>query len=61
GIANGGGNRIDSLVQSLRDIQTRQEVFEMSAMDASKLLNSHHALQKPVLADPRPLNVAVLL
>ena len=43
GIANGGGNGIDSLVQPFRCIQTRQEIFEMSAIDASKLRNRHHA------------------
>src|SRR5213075_953564 len=60
-IANGGGNGIDSLVQPFRYIQTRQEVFEMGAIDASKLLNSHHALQESILADPRPPNAALLL
>src|SRR4051812_20138806 len=33
----------------------------MGAIDASKLLHSHHPLQKSILAHPRPPNAAVLL
>src|SRR5262249_22672926 len=61
GFANGGGNGIDSLVQPFRFIETSQEVFEMGAIDPSKLLNRHHALQQSIRADPRPPNTALLL
>src|SRR3954447_25512808 len=33
----------------------------MGAIDASKLLNRHHALQKSILADPWPPNAGALL
>src|SRR6185369_9523955 len=61
GLANGGGNGIDSLVQPFRHIQPSHEVFELGAIDASKLLHGHHTLQKSILADPRPPDAGVLL
>src|SRR5436190_9231397 len=61
GVANGGGNRIDSLVQPFRYIQPRHEVFEMGAVDTSKLIHRHHAFQKSNLADPRPPDAGALL